>query len=283
MKPNRKSTIRRIIVPLDPSKYAESATEYACQVAKGHESAIAGLAVLDTPEIRSSALPSQYGYLEMIEESIDLHKKHAEEEIDKFENAFRDRCLKEDVIATEIEEEGVPFDLILEAATLFDLMVIGLRTFFHFETRTGDGELLSKILGRTSTPILAVPPESKPLKKVLIAYDGSPASARAVRDFAVFAQPFEMEVDLFLADEDTGQLDFHANKLHLYLNDHDIPVSKIVRYGRSPLEAIEQGLTEGYDLIVCGMHSKRPLHDFFVGSFANRLIEREESALFLSH
>lgn len=60
-------------------------------------------------------------------------------------------------------------------------------------------------------------------------------------------------------------------------------IYKVVRHSKAPLTAIDDGLTKGYDLIVCGMHSKRPLHDLLVGSFAKRLIERQENALFLSH
>ena len=76
------------------------------------------------------------------------------------------------MIASEVMKEGVPVDLILDTATLFDLVVVGLRTFFHFETRQGDGELLSKILGSATTPILAVPYKPREMKKVMIAFDG---------------------------------------------------------------------------------------------------------------
>ena len=199
------------------------------------------------------------------------------------EGIFKKKCFSEHIVSSEILEEGIPAELILEAGTLFDLIVIGLRTFFYFETRENDGELLSSILNRTSTPILAVPKEPKPLNKVLVTYDGSIASARAVRDFVLFALPLGLSVDLFLADEDQGRLDFHANKLQLYLNNHEVSVGKIIRYSKSALEALDAGIVDDYELVVCGMHARRPLHDFFVGSFARRLIEKEESALFLSH
>lgn len=283
MKVTRRPTIRKILVPLDPSSYARAATEYACQIAMKHEAQICGLSVLDSPEIRAAVMPSRYGSYELAQQLEELHYENAREEMAQFEEEFTQRCNKHHVLSTETQLEGVPVDLVLEAATLFDLMVVGLRTYFHFETRRGEGELLTKILAQTSTPILAVPAVTKPLKKVLITYDGSPASARAVRDFVIFALPFDMEIDLFLSDEDDGRLDFHANKLQLYLQDHELPVSRILRYTSKPLDAINDGVTDGYDLVVCGMHSRRPLHDFFVGSFAKRLIEDKKSALFLSH
>jgi len=252
MKTQKKTPIRKILVPLDPSDYAKAATEYACQVATAHGAQVAGLAVLDSPEIRSSVIPSQYGYLEMVQEAAEAHREKAKEEIAKFELRFSQTCREHAVAASEIVKEGMPIDHILEAASLFDLMVVGLRTFFHFETREGDGELLSKILGRTSTPILAVPDSSVPLKKVLVAYDGSAASARAVRDFVLFAPPFELEIDLFLADDDSKRLDFHANKLVSFFEGHEVPVHKVIRYEGTPLAALEAGVvkecirSEGY-------------------------------------
>ncbi|MDB4537189.1 universal stress protein [Akkermansiaceae bacterium] len=283
MKPQNHHLLRRILVPLDPSEYAQSATEYACRVARAHSSKIMGLAVLDSPEIRSSLMPSQYGYLEMVQEAIEVHQEHAKAEIERFETHFVEKCYGENVIASEMMKEGVPVDLILDTATMFDLMVVGLRTFFHFETREGDGELLSKILGSATTPILAVPYQPREMKKVLIAFDGSQASARAARDFVLFAQPFDFEVDLFVADVDAGRQAIHVNRLQEYLCDHEIPVNETICFEGKPTGAIEKGLTSGYDLIVCGTHSKKMIKDLFVGSFTQRLIEKQENALFLSH
>ena len=90
---------------------------------------------------------------------------------------------------------------------------------------------LTRILGRTWTPILGMPSAFKPLRKVLITHSGREASARAVRDFVLFAISFDIESDL----------------------------------------------------VVSGMQSMRPLHDFHIGSFIRRLIEDQKKALFLSH
>lgn len=283
MKPQCHHLLRRILVPLDPSEYAQSATEYACQVAQAHSSKVMGLAVLDSPEIRSSLMPSQYEALEMVQESIDKHREHARTEIKRFETYFTEKCYGENVIASEVMREGVPVDLILETATLFDLMVVGLRTFFHFETREADGELLSKILGSATTPILAVPYKPREMKKVLIAFDGSQTSARAVRDFVLFAQPFDFEVSVFIAGLDEKKPIILLNRLQEFLSDHEVPVSETICFEGKPTEAIEKGVTSNYDLIVCGIHSRKLIKDFFVGSFTQGLIERQENALFLSH
>lgn len=279
------SPIRKILVPLDTSDYTRSATNYACKVAQDHQAKITGLAVLDTPEIRSVLTPYQYeyGYFPAVEERILRNTKNAEDALKAVEVEFTEYCTKKHQVSNEVLQEGVPVDLITEAATLFDLMVVGLRTFFHFETRNYEGEQLHKILNHGATPVLAVPKEAGEIKRVLITYDGSPASARAVRDFVIFGQPMDIKVDLFLADKDIGQLGFHANKLCCYLNDHGMSPNEVIKSTHPPLDAIENGMIKNYDLVVAGMHARRPIRDFFVGSFTRKLMEIEESALFLSH
>ena len=50
----------------------------------------------------------------------------------------------------------------------------------------------------------------------------------------------------------------------------------------SPDEIHEKYLKSA-DLIVAGIHARRVFVDLFVGSFTNRLIDRGDTALFLSH
>jgi len=83
-------------------------------------------------------------------------------------------CEAQHVAHMEDEFAGVPASVITETAALYDLVVMGLRTFYHFETRENDGDSLERILDRTASPVLAVPADpGAAFQRVLIAYDGS--------------------------------------------------------------------------------------------------------------
>lgn len=279
------STIQRILVPLDPSDFSKAATLRACEVAQAHFAQVEGLVILDTPEIRSYVAPLEMQNWPAVIDAMSSAISEAREEIADIGKHFAETCESLHTTHQEVQLEGLPPNLILEASALFDLIVVGLRTYFHFETRNSPGDSLVKILDRTVTPVLAVPSgEPTPMKNVVIAYDGSFNSARALRDFVAFAKPFDFEFTIFSADKDEEHAKHSVESAASYLRSHDINDFEQVTTNGDPFEGLEkEGLLEKADLIVSGIHSRKFIKDAFVGSFASSLIDHGKVALFLSH
>ncbi|MEM1293819.1 MAG: universal stress protein [Verrucomicrobiota bacterium] len=279
------TSIQRILVPLDPSEYSKAATLRACEVARAHYAQVEGLVILDSPEIRSTIAPLEMQNWPAVIDAMSSAISEAEEQIGDLRRHFAETCESLHTTHQEVQLEGLPPNLILEASALFDLVVVGLRTFFHFETRDTPGDSLVKILDRTVTPVLAVPSsEPTPIKQVVIAYDGSFNSARTLRDFVAFAKPYDFELTLFSADKDKDHAKHSVESAAAYLRSHDFEnASEVISKG-APFEAFEkEGLLEKADLIVTGIHSRKFIKDAFVGSFAKSLIEHGDVPLFLSH
>ncbi len=280
------SPIQRILVPLDPSDYAQAATLRACEISKAHFAQIEGLVVLDTPEIRSHIAALDIYNWPAAAETMAQVVEHAKEDIEDVCRRFSDTCEAQHASHQEVKMEGLPPRLILEASALFDLTVIGLRTFFQLEDPDGPGDSLAKILDRTVTPVLAVPKgEAAPIEHVAIAYDGSLGAARALRDFVHFAQPFDFRMTLFSADGDLERAQTVNDMAAAYLRSNGHCDFETKTSQKPPFEAIESelGLLDSADLFVAGIHSRKFFKDAFVGSFANQLIEHGEKAVFLSH
>ena len=172
------------------------------------------------------------------------------------------------------------------ASSIFhDLIVAGLRTSFPFETRGEGGESLHRLLGETSTPVIAVSetPMSK-LERVLVAFDGSSGSARALREFMLLAEPFDPEIVLVVAEKPAGESEFLLGHAELFLRDHGF--GKISRETSSePVEQVFARLLGGssVDLVVMGMRSRHVIRDLFVGNFTRTMIERGDTTLLLAH
>ncbi len=277
-----KTSIKRVLVPLDPSPYTEAATARACEVAKSHQAQISGLAVLDSPGIRSLVAPADVYYWPLVRDAVMEVTEHARSEIEKVEKRFAEACQVRGANHVETDMEGVPADLILEASGLYDLTVIGLRTFFHFETRETPGDSLAKILRRTVTPILAVPKEDtgQAFQHAMVAYDGSLNSARALREFAQFAKPMDLTVTLVSAHDDPRIAQSLLDDAGAYFNAHDLPgfFTRTVQAAHLKPTDLEEA-----DLVVAGIHSGRFFKDLMVGSFTKAMIEKGDTALFLSH
>lgn len=280
-----KSTIRRILVPLDPSVFAEAALESACFLAKAHNSAVSSVAVLDSDEIRASLIPAIGPYYPLMVEEMQKKIAHADHILRDCLKRASEFCQAAGVVHRESEYEGIPAEKLMASSIFHDLVVAGLETAFHFETRGDRGDSLHRLLDYTSTPVVAVPATGmKRLERVVVAFDGSTGSARALHDFLRVASPFDPEILLVAAEKTKEQSDFLLGNAELLLRDHGY--EKIVREAapESVAEAFERVLSEREtDLFVLGMRSRNVLRDFFIGNFTRTMIERGDVSLLLSH
>lgn len=276
--------LKRILVPLDRSDYAAAATATACLLAKRHGAAVAGVTVLDSPEIRSSVIPAVGPYYPLMVDAVQAKLKHAEEVLGSILERFAKACEKAGVPHLESEYEGIPAQKLLESSIFHDLVVVGLKTAFHFETRDRDADTLDKLLSRTSTPVLAVPEHGlERIESVLVAFDGSPASSRALRDFMLVAAPFDPEVHVVAAELPDERSAFLLGQARELLEAHGFDKVSTLGSEAAVDEVFDDNLLSKADAIVAGIHSKHLLKDIFVGSFATRLIRDASKALFLSH
>ncbi|MCB1229323.1 MAG: universal stress protein [Verrucomicrobiae bacterium] len=278
-------SIKRILTPLDISEFAEAAANRSCEVAARHQAELTGLAVLDSPGIRSSIAPADVSHWPLVQETVLRATSDARERIGEARQRFQKRCENAGLDHRESELEGVPADKILEASVLYDLVVMGLRTFFHFETQQAPGDSLSAVLGRTVTPVLAVPQtdDGEPFQKAIITWDGSFSSGRAFRDFLGFAEPYELEISVLTAGEDTGQCELLLAEAGHYLRAHGVTDFQSIHADTASVDEVHDAYLKDADLVVAGIHSRKFFRDLFVGSFTNHLIETGDKALFLSH
>jgi nucleotide-binding universal stress UspA family protein len=278
-------SIQRILTPLDVSSFAEAATRRSCEVAARHQAEITGLVVLDSPGIRSSIAPADVSHWPLVQETVMRATEDAREQIRNARQQFADQCRAQGLTHSESELEGVPADKILEASVLYDLVVMGVRTFFHFETQKGPGDSLAKVLGRTVTPVLAVPEtdNAQPFEKAVVAWDGSFSAGRAFRDFVGFAAPYDMEITVLTAGSDTRQTEMLLADAEVFLQSRKVGNFRVQSAETTTVEELHDEYLNDADLVVAGIHARQFFKDLFVGSFTNRLIEMGDTTLFLSH
>lgn len=278
------SVIRRILVPLDPSIYATAAAETACKVAQVHDSEVAGLTVLDSKEIRSSLVPATGLYYPSMAEVVQAKLAHADQKLKDCRKRFQEICEQADVAHFKTAYDGMPVQRLLESAIFFDLVVVGLETSFHFETRERKGDSLVDLLDRTTTPVLAVPAHGvEKFESALITFDGSLGSARALQDFVSFAIPFDMDVTVLVAEKEPKQAEFMLDSAAEFMKSHGLSKVSLEHDERPIAEVADDDYLECFDLIVAGIHSKKFFKNFFVGSYTKSLIEKKTKPLFLSH
>ena len=147
--------IKRILVPLDASPYAQSALNFACKIAQQLDAEVTGLVILDIPGIEKSIGPVPAGGLYYAEHLEKAKENEAKERIDAILADFESKCQQQGIRYAKSERQGSPSQNIIEEAIYFDAVVIGTRTFFKFGTGDHPGDSLEKILDKCITPLLS--------------------------------------------------------------------------------------------------------------------------------
>lgn len=278
--------LRRILVPLDPTAYSVSAVKYACQLAKAHDATVTLMMVLDDPGIEKAMGPTSPGAFKMAEKAEKRLEQDVHEKIQAMLKSHSGKCDSEGVKNETLEVQGTPSEMIIEHSRFFDLVIMGLKTHFNFATSEENDETLDEVLGKMPAALLAVPDQFVPLKdnmNVVLAYDASDSATRSVREFtqvAAFSNPNMILVNSNSDIEKSKEITGPAKK---YLEAYNYTDIEEV-WTPDDIEGImKEVYLESGDLFVVGIHAKRRLFDFVIGSSTQFFIKEANKPVFMGH
>lgn len=200
----------------------------------------------------------------------------------KNKTAVSDRLAREDVSWSWIDVTDEMARAVLEAADLADLIILNCAL---------DGfplpdmqDITSRIVARASAPVLAVPEALKrfELARALVAWDGSPSSAAALRA-AVPLLALAEQVEIFTANEPRSRNAPEAAAE--YLSRHGIKAAvKSIDIERFPADylILDEAAVFRADYIVMGAYGHGRLRETF-GGVTKNLIRKGERALLMCH
>lgn len=279
--------IKRILLPLDKSKFTDASIHFAIKMAKAHDAEITGLVVIDLEGIKSSIGPLPPGvsfYAKELEHTrIEKNFQHVDALLDK----FRDACSKAGVKHRTGKDQGSPSKTITAKSLYYDVLIMGLKTHYEFDIEDKPGGALGDILGETITPVFAVPQDyfppqdPKERRKALFPFDGSLAAARTMQRFVQLANPINTEVHLLISHESKVEGDNILNHAEKYLKIHGINNIEKIYTNENIIRFISKNLLDWPDLFVLGAHSKKGIFDFMLGSLSRFLIQEDTKPLFI--
>jgi nucleotide-binding universal stress UspA family protein len=278
--------IKDILVCLEGSASSEAATRVSIGIARELGARLAGLAIIDEPDIRSGA-GMGIGGASYKQERDDALVADARKQATDWIALFEGRCREEAVAARTFEVVGRPAASILAKMTAHDLTVLGRDANFRFETESEDPETRDQILRRGVRPVLLVPEGTQgPLgAKVLIAYDGSGSAKRATASFAASGLAGAREIHIATVDDDGAAAWDMVNKGVAILRDAGIfaTAHNVVSVLSNADALFELGRELGVGLMVMGAFAHSRLAHLFAQSAMRGLIEKSTVPLYLQH
>jgi nucleotide-binding universal stress UspA family protein len=168
--------IKRILVGLAGTTFTSVAIQRAVALAKVHDAEVTGVTMLCQGRLRSRErqVPAEIGHLiagcpDSIEESI---------------KRLEQSCKEAGVKCRLLHESGEAFTTLIDAARYHDVIVFGLGSVLKYAFPGDDPhDQLIRIIGAGVRPLIAVSEEFRSISRVLIAYNGSMESAKAMKRF----------------------------------------------------------------------------------------------------
>jgi nucleotide-binding universal stress UspA family protein len=255
-------------------------------MAKVYDAEITGLVILDIPGIEDSIGPIPIGGIHLAEKLEREKKEEAKARIEDLLEKFKQKCEAAGVRYQAAARQGSPSRTIIKESIYFDLVVLGLRTFFHFETSEKYGQSLEKLLRQSITPVYGVPEDvnfkEKPDRKIkdMMAFDGSPLSARAMHRFANAIDPKYYQIFLLNASNDQAEGEMILSRAEEYLKAHHISDIEKLWTDKDIRDVVEAKYDE-MDAFVVGAHAREGIFDFLIGSLTKYLVKRAKKPVFI--
>ena len=281
--------IKRILVALDPDNDTPAAIEYARYMGHLNKSQVTGLAIVDTGSIHASSKGGGIGstYLaskvetRLMAEARDVARQltgkfqnilHTAHSSGRFKGEFR-ICI----------EEGIPVQQLAEAMNYQDLLVIGKDPHFFYSHPEERSLSLESVIRKVVSPVLIVPGSAQEIlhvSRILIAYDGSPESTRAMRTF-MYLSPFGTSCRLNLVhvrdSENPERSKLLLQEARSYCELYDFKPDTYSLYGIDPAtEILNAAARLESEMVVVGAHFVTPLSKLLFGSTTSSLVDNLE-------
>jgi nucleotide-binding universal stress UspA family protein len=273
--------IKRILLGLGGTPYTDVAIERAIELANAHGALITGVTVVDTQRLKQigPVPPGGSAYAEKLRQKrFEITEERVEKAIEKFTK----KC-KKSGISTQIKREsGDPFETMIAHARYNDVTLFGLRSLFDYGFSLEPKDALIRLVTQGVRPIIAVSPEFRSIRRVLVAYSGSMESAKAMRRY-VQLNPWR-NVDLRVvhfgkSDDGTVQLLKDAGE---YCRDHGFSTETESVDESAKDHLIEYAQQNEMDLIVMGNSIRNLIFRHLLGDTALNVIQQSDRPLFLA-
>ncbi|MCS0501024.1 universal stress protein [Ancylobacter mangrovi] len=276
--------IKDILVSLRVGEGVDTAADYAVSAAAELGAHLTGVAVtyeIDVPPVYTEAFSTDF-----LEAQRAESQRLAQIAIDHFGEAARSMGLSGEVRKVDGTPGGAA-EQIGVMARLYDLAIVNQSD----ADRMGAEEVITEaVLFDSGRPVIIVPrSQSKPFsaKRVLVAWDGGRAAARAVSE----ARPLLVHADLVEAVVvETGKK--KANALpgadlarHLARHEKTVELRSLVpASGENVVDVLlKEVAARDIDMVIMGGYGHSRLREFVLGGVTRDVLDRMTVPVFLAH
>ena len=280
-------SIRDILVHVDDGERCDIRIDAAVTLSRAFQAGLSGVYVVAYPfsstDVRGHFAEEYQAQYQRMQADA------AHENTEKAEKLFREKTGHSDIVTEWHAQAGEESEVISHHARYSDLVVVGQ---FASETpRRNPTDMPDRLVLGGGRPVLVIPYRGHfPSigKRILVAWDGGRAAARAVHD----AIPFLGRAEMVLVVSVNGGTEARiggegpAARLSRHLERHDIKVEgrDVTVKGRRVGEALDAMIgEEGIDMLVMGAYGHPRWQELVLGGVTRHTLGHMTTPVLMSH
>lgn len=275
---------RTILVGLDGSPYSKAAVELGISWAKHFNAMLVGMGVIDEPSIlQPEAVP--VGAASAKRTQSDFMLADSRRRVEGLLEGFALQCADEGVSCKLLEDVGSPAAQIIQEAQRYDLILLGRKTYFRFETQASPDETLHELIKQSPRPVVAVPDVAHHGEAVVVAYDGSLQAARMLQTFCGLGFGKLGPLHIVSVHSDHLEAAKCADRAMDYLSFHKIHATlHAIGTYEPPAEVMLKQLEElDAGVLAMGAYGQTTIKEFLFGSMTRTILSEANVPVYLYH
>jgi nucleotide-binding universal stress UspA family protein len=284
--------IRRLLVLLEDELSVEAALSVATSVAYLSHADLVGLYCSPTSSVAHISLPT--AVLQNLtgqpitttpsdpEEILETQQTAAVERT-KLEALFTQASTRTTLRARFLAVEGDKTEQVIDRARSADFLVLGNtpETFRKPGTKAVD---LRAITRNVASPILVVPANAVGESRIVVGYDGSTASERALRAAAELAEITDLKTLYLLSvGSDVPKLTRIQERALEYLSSFEFETQPRIAQGNADAAILALSQEVDASIVALGAYGSPRVEEAFFGSTTESVLRDVQAAVLLAH
>jgi nucleotide-binding universal stress UspA family protein len=275
---------KTILVPIDSSDTSLVAVDYAIDLSRSFNSEVEGISIIDIKKLAGpfmrdlgTSIGGMVPYADFQQNLRTFMEDTARAALDELEG----KCNSAGIPCTRTMKEGVVSKEIFESAKRCDMIAMGMSGEHAFWRDAFLGSNLESVVRQTHKPVLVTPEKYKKITKILVAYDASSFSTKALTAGADIAEQMKLPLTVVTVSDDKKAGEDILSQADENLKDCKITYDKVLKDGET-VSAILDSCNEGsYDLLVLGAYGHSKIRELILGNTTVQIMRKVSCAVLL--
>jgi len=276
--------IKSILIPTDGSANSRVSLDYGIYIAKLFGAEITALNVVDIRALEGPFLSDISGSLGFspFQNYLPKFQQTLEERGDFILDDFKSYCAEKSIEPKIKRQTGIIPGIIADEAKRVDLVIIAQRGE-HEKWSTGLlGSTTESVVRKAPRPVLVTPNSFRPFENVLIAYDGSVESNKALKTACELFMNIKGNLKVVFVTDDEDKSRELKGEVEEFIGPYNMNVAIEWRKGDAPKEILSYATNNNIDLIIMGAFGHSRIHDLILGGTTAYIIRKSTIPILLN-